>query len=63
MLIFDPGSDLFFAEWCDEHFWAEQDLEEIECFLVRDFNGFKGQPPYSGVQLSTTDIILCWILD
>lgn len=48
---FDPGPNLFFT--ADKELGGAPDLEEIVCFLVRDFNGL---PPYNGVQWSTTDI-------
>lgn len=59
-LNFGSGPDLFLDEWRDGDLGREPDLEEVECFLIRDFNG---QPPYSGVRWSTTDIILCRFSD
>ena len=44
---------LIFFFTADKELGGAPDLEEIVCFLVRDFNGL---PPYNGVQWSTTDI-------
>lgn len=48
--------DLLFAEILGKGAFLEEDLGDTDFFFVR---GFKGRPPYSGVQLSMTDTILC----
>lgn len=48
--------DLLLAGILGKGAFLEEDLEDTDLFFVR---GFNGRPPYSGVQLSMTDTILC----
>ncbi|KOY12624.1 hypothetical protein AMS66_29900 [Paenibacillus xylanivorans] len=55
--VLQPGlPDLLFAEILGKGAFLEEDLGDTDLFFVR---GFNGRPPYSGVQLSMTDTILC----